>query len=145
MEFMEILHPYIMSFLELLATAIAAMALVGVRHGIKWLKARSHAEAWQCAMTKLGDVTRAAVAETEQTFLKELRKTKKHDAEQLKEAQKKTMASAREQLGTRGLAELKACLGLDDVGLERMIITKIEHEVSDSKKDISARMIVGGV
>lgn len=126
LTFGEVVWQYVM---PTLATAVSALITWGLRHVIALLKAKSHDARFHCAMDKVETVTVDAVMNAEQTVVGDLRKGGKVDSETGKKALAAALETARSNLGPRGIAELRDCLGLDPPAIDRLLSTRIEREV----------------
>lgn len=111
----------------LLVTALGTLATWVVWKLKDWINAKVHDARFHCATEKIAHFTQNAIAEAEQTIVKDL---KAQDGKWTPEAQKavrdNVVEVVKRHFGARGLKELKGCLGHDEKVIEGMIRTQIE-------------------
>ncbi|PCJ22419.1 MAG: hypothetical protein COA94_09130 [Rickettsiales bacterium] len=115
--------------LSLLAMTVSGLLAWGARSIKHWLDSQAHMASFACASTKLASLASDAVLEVEQTLVKQLKNDEAWNADTAKTARDTAAAIVKRHLGTRGLAELRGCLGLALADIEGLIRTQIEVSV----------------
>lgn len=110
----------------LIVTALGALATWVTWKLKDWLNAKVHDARFHCATEKISHFTANAIAEAEQTTVKQLKKDGKWDVEKAKTVRDSVVDVVKRHLGPQGLKELKGCLGHDEKVIEGMIRTQIE-------------------
>lgn len=98
-----------------------------------WLESKTHSAAFACATEKLTALVAEAIADTEQTFVKEMKKQGKWGLEAASAARGAAYAAVLRTMGPEGRKEVLGCLKLDEDGLAQRIYQMIEAML-DSKK-----------
>jgi len=118
--------------------ALASSALTGAlawlaKRAADYMGSRAHLASLECATTRMTQAANAAVEEIEQTLVKSLKAEDAWTAESARAARDEAMAIAMRHLGTRGLAEIRECLGhgVDDV--RAMLRSFIEARVASKR------------
>lgn len=115
--------------LPVLATIITGLASWGVSALVGWLKTKINNENLQRALTTVGGIITATVNETSQTYVDELKKVGKFDAEAQKFAFNKTYEAIVNQLTVEQMDALKSVCNDVDAWLK----SKIESTVAENK------------
>ena len=124
---MEFLNVVIIPALATITTGLAgwATAVLG-----KWLNSKIKNEQVRAAIENARDIITAAVAETSQTFVDDLKKTGNFSDALKAEAYKKTLSRVKEQL----TAEAESLIKSTTNDLDAWITAEIEKAVAESKK-----------
>ena len=114
-----------------LATVLTGLATWGVSVFVKWLNTKIKNEKVRTALSNARDIIAAAVAETSQTFVDDLKKTGDFSEALKVEAYNKTFSRVMDQLTDEARALIGAATG--DFGA--WIAAEIEKAVKDGKKE----------
>lgn len=114
-----------------LATIVTGLATWGVTVLIGWLNSKIKNDKIRAAVTNVRDIITAAVAETSQTFVDDLKKNGKFSPEDHAKAFEKTLEAVKKQLTAEATAAINAVT--NDV--DAWIAAEIEKAVKDSKKE----------
>ncbi len=109
----------------------------------KWLDGKANAAAFKCAVTKIETVTGRAVAEVEQTLVRQLKADGQWDADTARKARDIAVDIAKRHLGKRGLIELAGCFGHAAESTEGMLRTYVENRVDRTGSTTKGSPIVG--
>lgn len=112
-----------------LATLLTALASWGVAILVNWLNSKIKNEKVRAAIENTRDIITAAVAETSQKFVDDLKKTGDFSEALKAEAYEKTLANVRNQL----TAEAEMLIKSTTNDVEAWIAAEIEKAVRNSK------------
>lgn len=140
-EVLEVLNTALVAVLIALlgALSLAARKLIALGSGklIAWLDAKAreteskaHLAALTCVTEKLETWSTAAVAEVEQTLVRQLKRDDKWNDTTARLARDTAVDIMRRHAGPLGMAELKQCTGLAQEVIEGMFRTWIEKKVA---------------
>lgn len=122
--------------LEIVAPIAAALGAWLAAEVIRWLRAHvSHTQTLE-ALERATVAVGAAVGEVAQGYVSTLKAASEDGtltAQEAGEAQARALAAARDYLGPRGVALLRASLGLDEQALDRWLVALIEERVAAAK------------
>ena len=116
-----------------IATLLAAWALAEV---IRLIRSRVRNEHLRGALERAAQAVATATAATAQAFVADLKDPTKPGAwtpERASEALEMTLDDAREFMGPKGLAELRAILGSDEGAVDRWLAAMIEARIAAAK------------
>lgn len=98
-----------------------------------WLESKTHSAAFACGTEKLTTLVAEAMKDTQENFVKEMKKTGKWGPEAAAAAREAVYDAVLRSLGPEGSAEVMQCLKLDEEGLAQRVYQMLEVQVSDSK------------
>lgn len=116
--------------LSVLATVLTGLASWGVSVLVAWINSKIKNEKVRAAIESARDIIVAAVAETSQTFVDNLKKTGDFSEALQAEAYEKTFSRVKSQLTAEAYELIKATV--NDV--DAWIASEIEKAVADRKK-----------
>lgn len=99
----------------------------------QWLESKTHSAAFACATEKLTALVAEAVQDTEQTFVKDMKKQGKWDAGAASLARGAAYDAVMRTLGPEGRQEVLGCLKLDEDGLAQRVYQMIEALIGSKK------------
>lgn len=114
-----------------LATVLTGLATWGVSVLVKWLNTKIKNEKVRTALSNTRDIIAAAVAETSQTFVDDLKKAGNFSDALKLEAYNKTFSRVADQLTDEAVALIGAATG----DFNAWIAAEIEKAVKDGKKE----------
>src|SRR5690606_23581566 len=118
--------------LSILSMVIAALITWASRSLKRYIESKEHFASFNCALTKIEVLSRAAVEEVEQTLVRQFKAEGKWDVETATRARDTALEIVKRHLGDKGMTEIKGCLGMAMKDIERLVLTKIESFVSRS-------------
>ncbi len=110
----------------LIVTAIGTLGTWLIWTLKNFVDAKVHDARFHCATEKIAVLTSNAMAEAEQTVISKIRGTNKWNDDAKKAVKDSVVGVVKRHLGSRGLKELKGCLGHNEAGVEALIRTQIE-------------------
>lgn len=145
----NLLKTAVLALLGFLGTAASIGLTVARKRIMAWVTAKAnkaqsdakgsessaHYEAMRCVVLKLDTWSTHAVAEVEQTLVRQLKADKKWNTETALEARDTAVEIMTRHAGDHGLSELQQCTGLGLQGVLGMFRTWIESKVSKQQSD----------
>lgn len=126
-----ILQNIVFAVISALGTVLVAAIGLGTRKVLKFLDGKAYAATFECAIKKIGTLTKNAVMEVEQTLVRQIKKDKKWDVDTAREARDTAVSIVERHLGENGMVELGNCLGLVRESLQGMLRTYVERHVNE--------------
>lgn len=128
---------YLIDLILEIATPIAvALGAWLAAEVIRWLRAHvSHTQTLE-ALERATSAVEAAVGEVAQLYVSDLKSASEDGAltgDEAKEAQSRALAAARDYLGPKGVAMVRASLGDDEKALDRWLVGLIEARIAAAK------------
>lgn len=124
---MEFVNEIIIPALATIATGLASWAVAAL---VKWLNSKIKNEQLRAALENTRGIITAAVAETAQTFVDDIKKTGDFTEALKVEAYERTLAKVKAQLTTEAETLIKSMTN----DFDGWIAAEIEKAVSDSKR-----------
>lgn len=124
---------------KMLVPVLAAMLIALVSKGIAWLGTKTKNEAVLHLLGQLEQAADTAVGAAQQVVLDNL-KGQPATPQQLVEAKNAAMEAMKIQLGPKGVDKIKNTMGLDAAGVDKLLSSHIEANISQKK----AAMRAGG-
>jgi hypothetical protein len=129
---------YLVNLILEIATPIAmALGAWLAAECIRWLRAHvSHTQTLE-ALERATSAVEAAVGEVAQLYVSDLKSASEDGAltsDEAREAQARALAAARDYLGPKGVAMVRASLGDDERALDRWLVGLIEARIAASKE-----------
>lgn len=145
----ELAKTAVLAVLGFLGTATTIGLAIASKRIIGWFNAKiekakaeakgaesvAHYEAMKCVTQKLDTWSTTAVAEVEQTLVRQLKADKTWDPNTALEARDTAVEIMKRHAGEGGLSELQQCTGLALPGIEGMFRTWVETKVSQQQSD----------
>jgi hypothetical protein len=119
----------------LIPVLMAALAWAGVKIAT-WINAKTKNEYLKGVLLRLNDAVLAAVRETEQTVVTQLKAAAadgKLTDDEKRDVKRAAFESVKAHFGSKGVAEVGQVLGLSEDALEKMIGARLEAAVHDMK------------
>jgi hypothetical protein len=129
---------YLLELILTIATPLAAaLGAWLAAEVIRWLRAHvSHVQTRE-ALERATVAVSSAVGEVAQVYVSDLKSASEDGAltsDEANEAQSRALAAARDYLGPKGVAMIRATLGSDERALDRWLVALIEERIASSKE-----------
>lgn len=122
--------PYIADLAETVMVVMVPFLMWQFR---KWMSSKTHSASFNCAMEKVTTALETAVLNVGHTYVRDVKATGSWGGEAGASAKLMALTQAKSMLGTRGLNEIKGCLGLKDDGLDELFQMQLETVLAKTK------------
>jgi len=123
--------------LNIAAPIAAALGAWLAAEAIRWLRAHvSHTQTRE-SLERATVAVAAAVGEVAQVYVSDLKSASADGSltsAEANEAQSRALAAARDYLGPKGVAMIRATLGTDERALDRWLVALIEERIAAAKE-----------
>ncbi len=136
LKVLEILSPVLLAALTWAAAKLAQL-----------IRAKVQNEYLKGVLVRLDDAVFTAVKDMQQTVVEQIKAASadgKITDDEKKQIKEKALAAVKSHLGTKGLAEAAAILGLGGSALEGLLSSKVEAAVHDLRRTAPAMTAHGG-
>jgi hypothetical protein len=123
--------PHLADLAQTVALVLIPMLMWQIKN---WIKSKSHSASFNCAMDKVFTTLETSILNVGHTYVKEVKASGTWGGESAAIAKVMAVKQAKEMLGSRGLGEIKGCLGLkDDAALDGMFEKALESVLAKTK------------